>query len=99
MAIAEVIEFKGSPDVLVWKHPAENFNTTSQLIVDETHEALFVANGVAADLFGPGRRTLTTANLPILNKIINIPTGGKTPFPCKVFFVTKVHQMDMRWGF
>lgn len=98
MAIAEVIEFKGSPDVLVWKHPAENFNTTSQLIVDETHEALFVANGVAADLFGPGRRTLTTANLPILNKIINIPTGGKTPFPCKVFFVTKVHQMDMRWG-
>lgn len=98
MAIAEVIEFKGSPDLLVWKHPAENFNTMSQLIVDETHEALFVANGVAADLFGPGRRTLTTANLPILNKIVNIPTGGKTPFPCKVFFVTKVHQMDMRWG-
>ena len=98
MAIAEVIEFRGSPDLLVWEAKERNFNTMSQLIVDETHEALFVANGVAADLFGPGRHTLTSGNLPILNKIINIPTDGKTPFPCKVFYVTKVHQMDMRWG-
>lgn len=98
MAISEVIEFQGSPDLLVWKHPQENFNTTSQLIVDPTHEALLVLNGNAADLFGEGRHTLTTANLPFLRKLIEIPTGGKTPFPCKIYFINKVHQMDLLWG-
>ncbi|MBQ8559448.1 MAG: SPFH domain-containing protein [Tyzzerella sp.] len=98
MAISEVIEFQGSPDLLVWKHPQEDFNTTSQLIVDPTHEALLVLNGNAADLFGEGRHTLTTANIPFLRKIIEIPTGGKTAFPCKVYFINKVHQMDLLWG-
>lgn len=98
MAISDVIKFEGDPNQLVWKHPIEDFNTTSQLIVDETHEALLVINGNAADLFGPGRRTLSTNNIPILRSIIEIPTGGVTPFPCKVFFINKVHQMDIKWG-
>ena len=98
MKIAEVIKFEGSPDVLVWKFPLEDFNATSQLIVDETHEALLVINGNAADLFGPGRRTLTTPNIPLARKIIEIPTDGKSPFPCKVFFINMVHQMDLLWG-
>ena len=98
MAISEVIKFEGDPNQLVWKHPVEDFNTTSQLIVDETHEALLVVNGNAADLFGPGRRTLSTSNIPILRSIIEIPTGGVSAFPCKVFFINKVHQMDMKWG-
>ena len=55
-------------------------------------------NGNAADLFGPGRRTLSTSNIPILRSIIEIPTGGVSAFPCKVFFINKVHQMDMKWG-
>lgn len=98
MAISEVIEFQGSPDLLVWKHPQEDFNTTSQLIVDPTHEALLVMNGNAADLFGEGRHTLTTSNIPFLRKIVEIPTGGKTAFPCKVYYINKVHQMDLLWG-
>ncbi|MBQ4066945.1 MAG: SPFH domain-containing protein [Clostridia bacterium] len=98
MAIAEVIKFEGPQDALVWKYPIEDFNTTSQLIVDETHEALLVVNGNAADLFGPGRRTLSVPNIPLLRKLIEIPTGGDSPFPCKVFFVNKVHQMDLLWG-
>ncbi len=98
MAISEVIKFEGSPDDLVWKHPIEDFNTTAQLIIDETHEALLVANGNAADLFKAGRRTLSLSNIPFLRKIIEIPTGGNTPFPCKVFFINKVHQMDLLWG-
>lgn len=98
MAISEVIEFQGSPDLLVWKHPQENFNTTSQLIVDATHEALLVLNGNAADLFGEGRHSLTTGNIPILRKFMEIPTGGKTAFPCKVYYINKVHQMDLLWG-
>lgn len=98
MPISSVIKFEGSPDDLVWKSPIEGFNTTSHLIVDETHVALLVVNGAAADLFGPGERTLSLPNIPILRSIVNIPTGGETPFPCKVFYVNMVHQMDILWG-
>lgn len=98
MAISQVITFGGSPDQLVWKYPDENITTTSQLIVDETHEALLVVNGAAADLFGPGTRTLSLPNIPILNQIAQIPTGGVNPFPCKVFYVNKVHHLDLLWG-
>lgn len=89
MAIAEVIKFEGPQDALVWKFPIEDFNATSQLIVDETHEALLVVNGNAADLFTAGRRTLSVPNIPIARTLIEIPTGGNSPFPCKVFFINK----------
>lgn len=99
MAISKVIKFEGNPDQLVWKHRDENITLTSQLIVDETHEALLVVNGIAADLFGPGTRTLSLPNIPIVNKLVTqIPTDGANPFPCKVFFVNKVHHLDLLWG-
>lgn len=98
MAIAQVIQFGGSPDTLVWKHPIENMNATSQLIVDETHEALLVANGNAADLFGPGSHTLDVPNLPLLRRIVAMPTDGVTPYPCKIYYINKVHHMDLLWG-
>lgn len=98
MAIAEVIKFEGPQDALVWKFPIEDFNATSQLIVDETHEALLVVNGNAADLFTAGRRTLSVSNIPIARNLIEIPSGGNSPFPCKVFFINKVHAMDLLWG-
>ena len=98
MAIAEVIKFEGPQDALVWKYPHEDFNATSQLIVDETHEALLVVNGNAADLFTAGRRTLSVPNIPIARTLIEIPTGGDSPFPCKIFFINKVHAMDLLWG-
>lgn len=98
MAIAEVIKFEGPRDALIWKYPIEDFNATSQLIVDETHEALLVVNGNAADLFTAGRHTLSVPNIPILRSLIEIPTGGDSPFPCKVFYINKVHAMDLLWG-
>ena len=98
MALAQVIKCEARPDQLVWKHREENFNTTSQLIVDETHQAVLVVNGQAADLFGAGVHTLSTPNIPLLSRIVNIPTGGEDPFTCKVFYITQVHQMDMLWG-
>lgn len=97
--ISSLVQFEGPIDTLVWKSPIEDFNTSSQLIVDETHEALLVVNGNACDLFGPGRHTLETPNIPLVKRIINLPIeDGKTPFPCKVFYINKVHQMDLTWG-
>lgn len=98
MAILEVIKYEGDNDTFVWKHPAEDFNTKSQLIVHETQEAVFFKNGQALDLFTAGRYTLDTQNIPLIRKFVNLPFGGESPFHCEVYFVNKVVSMDILWG-
>lgn len=98
MEITSIIKYEGDNSTFVWKHPKEDFATLSQLIVHESQEAVFFLNGQALDLFGSGRYTLETANIPILQKIKNIPTGGVSPFHCEVYFINKVEQMAIRWG-
>lgn len=96
--IADIIKYEGDNSTFVWKHPCEDFNTTSQLIVHESQEAILFLNGQALDLFGPGRYALETQNIPLLRKIINIPTDGETPFHCEVYFINKTEQMAISWG-
>lgn len=98
MKIADIIKYEGDNSTFVWKHPCEDFNSSSQLIVHESQEALFYMNGQALDLFGPGRHTLETENIPLLRRFVNIPTDGKTPFHCEVYFINKTEQMAIRWG-
>lgn len=96
--IAEVIKYEGDNSTFIWKHPLEDFNSLTQLIVHESQEAIFMMNGQALDLFGPGRYTLETQNIPLIGKALNIPTGGKTPFHCEVYFINKTEQMAIKWG-
>jgi len=98
MKIADIIKYEGDNDTFVWKYPIEDFNTTSQLIVHEAQEAIFFRDGQALDLFGPGRYTLETQNLPFLRRIMNIPTDGKTPFHCEVYFINKTMPLNIKWG-
>ena len=98
MEITSVIKYEGDNSTFVWKHPKEDFSTSSQLIVHDSQEAVFFMNGQALDLFGSGRYTLETANIPILQRVKNIPTGGVSPFHCEVYFINKVEQMAIRWG-
>ncbi len=96
--IAEILKYEGDNSTFIWKHPCEDFNTTTQLIVHESQEALLFLNGQALDLFGPGRHTLETQNIPLLKRLINLPTGGETPFHCEVYFINKTEQMAIKWG-
>lgn len=96
--IAQIIKYEGDNSTFIWKHPCEDFNTTTQLIVHESQEAIFFMNGQALDLFGAGRYTLETQNIPLLRKFANIPTGGETPFHCEVYFINKTEQMAIKWG-
>lgn len=98
MKIADVLKYEGDNSTFVWKHPCTDFTTTTQLIVHESQEALFYMNGQALDLFGPGKHTLTTENIPFIRKFLNVPTDGKTPFHCEVYFINKTEQMAIRWG-
>ncbi len=96
--IAEIIKYEGDNSTFIWKHPAEDFNTNSQLIVHESQEAIFFLNGQPLDLFGSGRYTLETQNIPLLRHVINIPTGGVSAFHSEVYFINKVEQMAIQWG-
>ena len=96
--IAEIIKYEGDNSTFIWKHPCEDFNSLTQLIVHESQEAIFFMNGQALDLFGPGRYTLETQNIPIIGKLLNRITGDKTPFHCEVYFVNKTEQMAIKWG-
>ena len=96
--IADIIKYEGDNSTFIWKHPCEDFNTTTQLIVHESQEAIFFMNGQALDLFGAGRYTLETQNIPLLRKFANIPTDGKNPFHCEVYFINKTEQMAIKWG-
>ena len=98
MEIASIIKYEGDNSTFVWKHPKEDFNTESQLIVHETQEAVLFLNGQPLDLFTSGRHTLKTANIPILQKIKNISTNGVSPFHCEVYFINKTEQLGIRWG-
>ena len=74
--IAEVIKYEGDNSTFVWKHPCEYFNLGSQLIVHESQEAVFMMNGQALDLFGPGRYTLEAQNIPLIGKALKAGYGS-----------------------
>jgi len=96
--IAQLIKYEGDNTSFIWKHPIEDFNTGTQLIVHESQEAIFFMNGQALDLFGPGRHTLNSQNLPFIGKFFKRPTNDETPFHCEVYFINKTEQMGIKWG-
>lgn len=101
MAIIDRIKYDGTPNGsqwLIYKCPSEQFVLGSQLIVNQGQEALFYKGGEALDLFGAGTHTLSTGNLPILNKLVNLPFGGKTPFSAEIYYINKTSNLDMKWG-
>jgi membrane protease subunit (stomatin/prohibitin family) len=102
MALIEILELQDQTRELIAKRLPDDLNADikmgCQLIVREAQVAIFYRGGQALDTFGPGRHTLTTANLPILAKLVNLPFGGKTPFKAEVVFVDSGLIDDQKWG-
>lgn len=70
----------------------------AQLVVHQAQEAVFYRDGRALDVFGPGRYTLTTQNIPLLTKALSLPFGFTSPFRVQVVFVSKRTFLDQKWG-
>ena len=87
----------GMNDILVYRHPIENFNIGSQLIVSEGQKAVFFRNGKGLDVFGPGRHILETQSLPLLDELIKFPTDAKQTFDSRVYFV-RTNRLNVKWG-
>ena len=98
MALIDVIKWEANSKELVHKFPSEDLRLGSQLVVYTGQTAFFCKRGVITDSFEAGTYTLHTDNIPVLNKLINIPFGNKSPFQAEVWFVNKLAILDAKWG-
>jgi membrane protease subunit (stomatin/prohibitin family) len=102
VAILDVVEFLDPVgDVIaarVPEHSSGEFRLGSQCIVRDGQVALFCRDGRALDMLGPGRHTLTSANIPLLVDLLSLPFGGRSPFRADVYFINLQQLTDLRWG-
>ena len=98
MAIIDRVKYDGPGNILVWRHPPDDLSWGTQVIVNQSQEAIFFKGGVALDVMGPGTHTLRTANIPLLRGLIKMPFGGETPFAAEIYYVNKAVNLDVKWG-
>lgn len=100
MAIVDLVRWapQGNENIYAWRYPETNLSTYTQLVVQESQEAILFSKGQIAGKFGPGKHTLNTENLPILRSLFGIPFGGKNPFTAEVWFVNKLQPYNIDWS-
>jgi len=100
--IFDVIEYPNEmKDEIVHRFPETgigDFRIGSQVIVRESQAAVFFRDGNALDVFGPGRHTIATANIPLLIDFIGRAFNDRTPFPAEVYFVSRREFANRKWG-
>ncbi|NLS80253.1 MAG: helix-turn-helix domain-containing protein [Chloroflexi bacterium] len=84
---------------VAYHHQIQDLRIGSQIVVGPAQQAIFVRDGKALDAFGPGRHTVTTANIPLLTGLLsNIVFGGNTPFQASIFYTSTREFPQLRWG-
>ncbi|MEA4811749.1 MAG: SPFH domain-containing protein [Anaerolineaceae bacterium] len=100
--IFDVVEYPSEMrDEIVHRFPETgdmDIRIGSQVIVRESQAAVFFRDGRALDVLGPGRHTITTANVPLLTNLVGKLFGDRTPFPAEVYFVSMREFTDQKWG-
>lgn len=99
MALFDVVQFEGAPfSWLIYKHPGDEFNTHSKLIVAPGQVAILVHNGKIERILEEGSYRLDTELLPFVKAFVKGVFGGNNPYPMNVYFVNKTLKLDMLWG-
>jgi membrane protease subunit (stomatin/prohibitin family) len=98
VALIDVVKWDDPKDLLAWRFPNTELSTMTRVIVNESQEALLFRGGKLLETLGPGDHTLSTDNIPLLNKLLNLPFGGKSPFSAEVWFVNRAASLDVNWG-
>ena len=97
----DIIQWTEASDgTLAWRFPMADMEIQNgaQLVVRESQMALFVNEGKAADVFGPGTHTLSTQTLPVLTYLKNWDKLFESPFKSDVYFFSTRQQVDQKWG-
>lgn len=100
MAIIDLVRWapQGNQTIYAYRFPETNLSTYTQLILQESQEAILFSKGQIVGKFGPGKHTLNTENLPILRSLYGLPFGGKNPFTAEVWFVNKLQPYNIDWS-
>jgi len=98
MALIDVVKIVSNDEEVVAKYPSEDLRLGTQLIVGISQVAFFIKGGKIFDQFQSGTHTLRTENIPLLNKLINLPFGGNSPFQAEVWYVDLKSKLDLKWG-
>jgi len=100
--IFDVVEYPSEmQDEIVHRFPEQgiaDLRIGSQVIVRESQEAVFFRDGKALDVLGPGRHTISTANIPLLIDLVGKAFNNRTPFTAEVYYVSKREFADEKWG-
>ncbi len=100
--VFDVVEYPSEmADELVHRFPetgVADLRFGSQVIVRESQAAVFFRDGRALDVLGPGRHTITTANVPLLTDLLGKLFGDRTPFTAEIYFVSMREFADRKWG-
>jgi excisionase family DNA binding protein len=97
----DIIEWTDdSRDTLSFRFPDEDkeIKRGAQLIVRESQAVQFVYLGQYGDLFGPGKHTLTTDNIPVLSRLKGWKYGFESPFKADVYYLTTRLFTGNKWG-
>ena len=97
----DIIEWNDdSRDTLSFRFPDDDkeIKNGAQLIVRESQSVQFVYLGQFGDLFGPGKYTLTTDNIPILSRLKGWKYGFESPFKADVYYLTTRLFTGNKWG-
>ena len=103
MALSEVIELtQEMRDRIVQRWPEHGegrIKMGAQLIVYQGQAAVFYRDGKSLDTFGPGRHTLTTANIPLLTRLLSqFGFGEDSIFSAVVYYVAVREFPQEGWG-
>ena len=100
--LLKVIEWEdNSKDVLVYRYPLtdrDEIMNSSTLIVRPSQVALFIHKGEIADIFAPGTYKLSTENIPIITRLLALPTGFNSPIKAEIYFVNTKQFASNKWG-
>lgn len=99
MALYSLVKFEGTgTDWLIYKHPGDEFNTSSKLIVSPGQVAIIVHNGKIEKICAEGTHVLNTELIPFIKAFSKGMFGGKNPFPLDIYFINKRLKLDLLWG-
>jgi len=89
-----------SNDTMVYRFERHNHEIKygAKLTVRESQIAIFVNEGVVADVLEPGIYELETKNLPIMTSLQHWDHGFNSPFKAEVYFVNTKRFTDLKWG-
>ena len=97
MAIT-TIESKFNKDFIAWRYPKREISIGSQIIVNQSEEALLFENGLLCHVLEAGKHTVKSGNIPGLDGIIRRSLGNNSPLKIDIWFISKTSSTNYMWG-